>query len=147
MALIENRRAYFDHEILEKFDAGLELKGFEAKALKNGRGSLAGSRAIVRGNEIYVVGMDIPAYHPANTPEDYDSQRTRRLLLKKKEIAHLYGKIQQKSLTLIPLSVYSKNGFLKLSFGLAKGLKKYDKRERTKEREAKRNIERKMKER
>ena len=145
MALIENRRAYFDHEILEKFDAGLELKGFEVKALKSGKGSLAGSRVIVRGSEIYVVGMDIPAYQPANTPEDYDSQRTRRLLLKKKEIAHLYGKIQQKSLTLIPLSVYSKNGFLKLSFGLAKGLKKYDKRERTKEREAKRNIERKMK--
>lgn len=142
MALLENRKAYHDYEILEKFEAGLELKGYEVKALKNGRGSLVGSRAIIRGGETYIVGVDIPPYQPANAPADYDPQRTRRLLLRKKEIQYLSGKSKEKGLTLIPLEVYTKKGFLKLSFGLARGLKKYDKRERIKEREVKRQIER-----
>jgi len=146
MALIENRKAYFDFEILEKFEAGLELKGCEVKALKNGRGSLAGSRVIIRGGEAYIVGMDIPAYQPANAPRDYDPQATRRLLLRKKEIQYLSGKYQEKGLTLVPLGVYAKKGFLKLSFGLARGLKKYDKRQVIKKRETEREIERKMKE-
>ena len=145
MALIENRKAYFDYEILEKFEAGLELRGFEAKALKNGRGSLAGSRVIIRGGEAYVVGMDIPAYQPGNAPADYDSQRNRRLLLNKKEILYLAAKSQQAGLTLAPLSVYNKKGFLKLSFGVCRGLKKYDKRERLKEKEARRKIAREIK--
>ena len=146
MSLIENRKAYFDYEILEKFEAGLELKGFEVKALKNGRGSLVGSRVIIRGNEAYVVGMDIPPYQSANTPKDYDPQATRRLLLKKKENAYLSGKSHEAGLTLIPLGIYNKKGFLKLTFSIGRGLKKYDKRERIKERETKRKIDREMKE-
>ncbi len=145
MSLIENRRAYHDYEIFEKFEAGLELKGFEVKALKNGRGSLIGSRVIIRGNEAYVVGMDIPPYQSANTPKDYDPQATRRLLLKKKEITYLSGRNHEAGLTLIPLGIYTKKGFLKLSLVVCKGLKKYDKRERIKEREAKRKIDREMK--
>ena len=145
MALIENRKAYYDYEILEKFEAGLELKGFEVKALKNGRGSLVGSRVIIRGKEAYIVGMNIPPYQAANTPGDYDSQRTRRLLLNKEEIAYLGGKIQEKGLTLIPLEVYNKNGLLKISFGVCRGLKKYDKREKIKEREEKREMGRLLK--
>jgi SsrA-binding protein len=145
MALIENRKAYHDYEILEKFEAGLELKGFEVKALRSGRGSLAGSRIIIRGGEAYIVGMDIPPYQPKNAPKDYDFQRTRRLLLNKKEIEYLNGKSQQAGLTLIPLGVYSKKGFLKISFGVCRGLKKYDKREKIKKREAKRKIERLLK--
>lgn len=121
------------------------MKGFEVKALKNGRGSLVGSRIIIRGGEAYTVGMDIPPYQAANAPKDYDSQRTRRLLLNKKEIAYLGGKVQEKGLTLIPFEVYSKGGFLKVSFGVCRGLKKYDKRERIKEREAKRKMERLLK--
>ncbi len=147
MTLIENRKAYHDYEILEKFEAGLELKGYEVKALKSGRGSLAGSRVITRGGEAYIVGMDIPAYQPANAPRDYDPQATRRLLLRKKEIQYLSGKYREKGLTLVSLGVYAKKGFLKLSFGLARGLKKYDKREKIKERESKRKIEREIKER
>jgi SsrA-binding protein len=146
MALIENRKAWHDYEILEKFEAGLELEGFEVKALKSGRCSLIGSRAIIRGGEAYVVGMDIPPYQPANAPKDYDSQRTRRLLLNKKEIQYLSGKSQQQGLTLMPLAIYNKKGFLKLSFGVCRGLKKYDKREKIKEREEKRKIERLLKE-
>jgi SsrA-binding protein len=145
MALIENKKAYRDYEVLEKFEAGLELKGFEVKALKNGKGSIIGSRVIIRGGEAYIVGMDIPPYQSANAPKDYDSQRTRRLLLRKEEIQYSSGKSEQKGLTLIPLMVYSKNGLLKLSFGLCRGLKKYDKREKIKEREAKRKMEREIK--
>lgn len=145
MALIENRKARFDYEILETFEAGLELKGFEVKALKSGRGSLVGSRIIIRGGEAYAVGLDIPSYQAANTPKDYDSQATRRLLLNKKEIQYLGGKSQQQGLTLIPLEIYNRKGFVKLSFGLCRGLKKYDKREKIKEREEKRKIERLLK--
>ncbi len=145
MALIENKKAYFDYEILEKFEAGLELKGFEVKALRNGRGSLVGSRVIIRGNEAYIVGTDIPPYQQKNAPIDYDSQHTRRLLLKKQEIQYLRGKAEEKGSTLVPLNVYNKNGFLKLSFGVAKGLKKYDKREKIKKEEVKRKIERELK--
>ncbi len=145
MALIENRKAYHDYEILEKLEAGLELKGFEVKALKSGRGSLIGSHVIIRGGEAYIVGMDIPPYQPKNTPENYDSQRTRRLLLKKKEINYLSGKSPQKGLTLVPLEIYNKKGLIKISFGIGRGLKKYDKRERIKEREAKIKIEREIK--
>ncbi len=145
MALIRNRKAYHDYEILEKFEAGLELKGFEVKALKNGKGSLIGSRIIIRDGEAYIVGMDIPPYQPKNTPADYDSQRTRRLLLNKKEIEYLSGKSSQAGLTLISLEIYNKKRFLKLSFGICRGLKKYDKRERIKEREAKRKMERELK--
>jgi len=145
MALIENRKAYHDYEILEKFEAGLELKGFEVKALKSGRGSLVGSRVIIRGNEAYIVGLDIPPYQPKNAPADYDSQRTRRLLLNKKEIQYLSGKSREQGLTLIPLEIYNKKSFLKISFGVCRGLKKYDKREKIKEREEKRKIERLLK--
>ncbi|PJC25108.1 MAG: SsrA-binding protein [Candidatus Tagabacteria bacterium CG_4_9_14_0_2_um_filter_41_11] len=145
MSLIENRKTYHDYEILEKFEAGLELKGFEVKALKNGRGSLAGSRVIIRGNEAFIVGMDIPPYQSANTPKNYDSQATRRLLLKKKEIAYLNGKSNEAGLTLISLGIYTKKGFLKLAFAIGRGLKKYDKRERIKEKEVKRKIDREIK--
>lgn len=145
MTLVENKKARFDYEILETLEAGLELKGFEVKALKSGRGALAGSRVIIRGGEAYIVGMNIPPYQPKNTPKDYEPQATRRLLLKKREIEYLNGKNQEKGLTLVPLKVYNKKGLLKLVFGLGRGLKKYDKRERIKERESKRKIERLMK--
>ena len=145
MTLIENKKVYFDYEILEKFEAGLELKGFEVKALKGRRGSLVGSRVLIRGQEAYVVGLDIPPYQAKNMPLNYDSQATRRLLLNKKEIAYLAGKTKQANLTLVPLQIYNKKGFLKLSFALVRGLKKYDKRAKIKEREAKRKIERELK--
>lgn len=142
---LENKKAFFDYQILEKFSAGLELKGFEVKSLKNKRGALAGSRVLIRAGEAFVVGFEIPPYQPKNTPKDYDLQRTRRLLLKKKEINYLFGKSREKGLTLIPIRIYTKNDLVKLEFGIAKGLKKYDKREKIKERESKKKIEREMK--
>ncbi len=145
MALLENKKVFHNYEILEKFEAGLRLLGFEVKSLKAKRGSLAGGHVIIRGREAFIVGMEIPAYQPKNAPKDYDISRTRKLLLHKKEIDYLGGKASQKGLTLVPLSVYTKNGFLKISFGVGRGLKKYDKRQRIKERETKREIERKLK--
>ncbi|MBU1178758.1 SsrA-binding protein SmpB [Patescibacteria group bacterium] len=145
MALLDNKKAFFDYEILEKFDAGLNLLGFEVKALKMKRGNLSGGHVIIRGGEAFVVGVEIPPYQPKNTPADYDSARTRKLLLKKSEIEYLAGKDSQKGITLIPLTIYTKNGLIKMSFAVARGLKKYDKREKIKAREAKREIERRLK--
>lgn len=144
--LLENKKAYFDYEILEKFVAGLALKGFEVKSLKNKRGNLAGSRVIIRGSEAFVVGMEIPPYQPKNTAADYEPQRTRKLLLTKKEISYLEGKSRERGLTLIPLKLYNIKGLIKLEFAVVKGKKKYDKREKIKERETKRKIERSLKE-
>lgn len=140
MTLLENKKAYFDYEILEKFEAGLELKGFEVKSLKNKQGSLLGSRVLIRGGEAFVVGFEIHPYQPKNNPKDYDPQRTRRLLLRKKEIGYLDGKSKQAGLTLIPLRVYTKGNLIKIEFAVARGLKKYDKREKIKKREAERKI-------
>ncbi len=143
--LLENKRAYFDYEILEKFEAGLELRGFEVKALKTGRGNLVGTRVLIRGNEAFVVNMDIPPYQPANAPKDYDPSRARKLILHKRELSYLEGKAATKGLTLIPISVYTKGNLVKLEFGVARGKKEYDKRETIKKREVDRKIERILK--
>src|SRR3989344_3607478 len=103
-----NKRAYFDYEILETFETGVELFGFEVKSVKNGQINLAGSYAIIRGGEVWLINADIPAYQPKNAPEDYDSKRSRRLLLRKKEIGTLIGRTVEKGLTLVPLRVYTK---------------------------------------
>ena len=143
--LLKNKRAYHDYEIMEEFEAGIKLQGFEVKSLKMKRGNIKGAHILVRGGEAFVVGMDIPPYQPLNTPENYDPQQTRKLLLKKKEIAYLAGKDALKGLTLIPLTVYTKGGLIKISFAVARGLKKYDKRQKLKEKESKREIERNLK--
>lgn len=143
--LVLNKKASFDFEILEKFEAGMELRGFEVKALRIKRGALAGARVIVRGEEAYVVGMDIPPYQASNTPKGYDSQRTRRLLLKKSELKYLTGKGEERGLTIIPIRVYSKGRHVKLEIAIARGKKKEDKRQKIKERESKRKIERSLK--
>ena len=140
-ALLDNKKVRFDYEILEKFEAGLELKGYEVKSLRNKRGSILGSRVIVRGGEAYIVGMEIPPYQPANTPKDYDSQRTRKLLLSKKEIHYLLGKTEQRGLTIVPIRVYTKGRHIKMEISVVRGKKKYDKRQKIKKRDAKRRIE------
>src|SRR3989338_8109209 len=109
MPLIQNKKAYFDYEILEKYEAGIELLGFEVKSLKKGQGSLIGAHITVRGNEVFVINMQIPPYQVSNTPKEYDPLRNRRLLLTKKEIATLAKEEKTKGLTIIPLSVYNKS--------------------------------------
>ena len=141
----ENRKAYFNYEILEKFEAGISLLGQEVKSIKTRGMNLAGSYVVLRNNEAFWIGAKISPYQPKNAPKDYNPERSRKLLLKKSEIKYLIGKSQQRGLTLMPLKVYTKGGKLKLEFGIAKGKKKFDKKELIKKRETEREIERAMK--
>jgi len=141
----ENRRAYFNYQILQKFEAGMVLTGQEVKSIKLGRLSLKGSYVVLRGEEPYLIGAIIPPYQPKNTPLDYELERSRKLLLNKKEIKKLIGKIRERGLTLVPLRVYTKNAKIKLEFGIGRGKRKIDKRELIKKRETEREIEREIK--
>lgn len=143
--LAENKKAYFDYEVLEKFEAGMKLLGWEVKAIKGKKASLAGARAIIRAGEIFLVGLDIAPYQPNNPPQNYEEQRTIKLLLSKKEINRAEGKISQKGLTLVPLKLYTKSGKIKAEIALVKGKKQFEKREKIKSREDKRKIDRLMK--
>lgn len=140
-----NRRAYFDYETLETYEAGIELRGFEAKAVKTGRINLAGSFAVIKDNEAWLLNATIPPYQPKNAPSDYDPTRSRRLLLHKSEIKELIGKSAQKGLTIVPLKVYTKHNRVKILLGLARHKKGKDKRETIKKRETEREIERGLK--
>ena len=143
--LADNKQAKFDYKILETLEAGIELRGFEVKAAKSGRINLSGSYARVKGSEVWLINADIQPYQPKNTPGDYDSQRTRRLLLTKKEIQTLTGKTSEAGLTLVPLRAYIKGRLVKLELGLARHKKKADKREVIKKRDADRDIRRALK--
>lgn len=145
MALIENQRVRFDYEILEEFEAGLELLGLEVKSLRAKQGSLKGARVVARGGEAYLVGASIPAWQIANASKSYEVERTRRLLLSKKEIAHIASAEAQKGLTIVPIRVYNKGRNLKLAIAIARGKKKEDKRQSIRAREEKRRIERTLK--
>jgi len=140
MLLVENKKAKLNFEILEKFIAGIVLKGFEVKALKSKKGSLEGSYISIKNNEAFLVGATISPYQEKNTPSDYHPQRERKLLLKKKEITYLLSKKKSKKLILLPLSFLLKRNLIKLEFALAKPLKKYNKKEKIKEREEKRRL-------
>jgi len=145
MGLAENQKARFNYEILETYEAGLELLGFEVKSLKVGRGELAGARVLIRGGEAFLVGATIPPYQVGNTPEDYEPSRTRRLLLNKRQMGELAKAEETKGLTIVPLKVYNKGTKLKLSLAIARGKKKYDKRETIKKRDVERELGRTLK--
>lgn len=145
MALAENPRARFDYEILETLTAGVVLAGYEVKAVRAGRGSIKGSYVKIFNKEAYLVGATIAPYQPGNVPADYDDQRTRKLLLKKTELKYLIGKADERGLTLVPLKFFDSHGLIKLELAIARGKKKYDKRESIKSRETKRTISRALK--
>ncbi|HQK63683.1 MAG TPA: SsrA-binding protein SmpB [Candidatus Staskawiczbacteria bacterium] len=136
----ENRKAGFDYNILEKFEAGIVLFGQEVKSIKTGHINLAGSYVVIRSLEPLLIGVKVPPYQPNNAGADYNEARERKLLLNKKEIDYLAAKIKQKGFSLIPLKIYEKSGRVKLEFGLAKGKKKYDKKEAIKKRDIERDI-------
>jgi len=138
----ENRKARFDYEILEKYEAGIELLGVEVKSVRNGQMSLEGAFVVVRGGEAFLINANIPSYQPNNTSKDYDPLRNKKLLLTKKEIATLAGSEKNKSLTIVPISVYNKGRKIKVEIALVKGKKKHDKRETIKKRETNREIRR-----
>lgn len=145
MALIEHKKVRLGYELLEEFEAGLELLGLEVKSLRAGRGKLDGAHIVVRGGEAYLVGASIPPWQPLNAPRDYNPERPRRLLLTEREIAHILSAEGQKGLTAVPIAVYNRGRNLKLSLAIARGRKKADTRSVIREREEKRRIDRTLK--
>lgn len=129
MKLAESKKLHLTYIINDTYDAGVELFGFEVKAIRKKQVSLEGAKVIVRGGEAFLVGVYIAPYQAANIPKEYDPYRTRRLLLRKKEIEELYGLEQTKTLTLHPNSLYSKNNLIKCEVAVCKKKDTRDKRE------------------
>lgn len=144
--IAQNKKAHHDYFVLESYEAGIELCGTEVKSLRAGRVNLKDSWCNIVDGEIFVNGMHISPYDHGNV-FNKDPMRVRRLLMHKKEILKLFGTLQQQGLSLIPISLYFKGSKVKMQVGLCKGKKLYDKRASMAERDAKRNIDRALKER
>ena len=137
MSLSQNKKAYFDYEIIEKFEAGIVLTGAEIKAIRAGKANLTGTFCRIYNREAVILNMHIEGVE--------DPERSRKLLMHKNEILNLQNKLDQKGLNLIPLSLYLKRGYAKLEIGLAKGKKNYDRREELKKRDIERQKEKDIK--
>ena len=135
MSIIANKKAFHDYFIEEKYEAGIVLQGWEVKAIRAGRANIKESYVVIRGAEIFIVGMHITALESASTHVSPDPTRTRKLLLHAEEIAKLIGKVERAGYALVPLDLHYTKGRVKVSVGLAKGKKQYDKRESEKERD------------
>ena len=140
----ENKKGTFDYEIIERYEAGMVLFGQEVKSIKTGHINLSGTFVTIRNGEPFLLGVKVPPYQPNNAGADYDQERQRKLLLNKKEINYLAGRSKEKGFSLIPLKVFDKSGRIKLEFGLAKGKKKYDKKEKIKQRDVDREVNREL---
>lgn len=141
----ENRKAKFDYEILDEYEGGLELFGHEVKSIRTKGADISGAHVLVRGGEVYLVGATISTYQNTIQLEKYDPTRIRRILVNKKEIRELTDQESKRGLTIIPISLYNKGRLIKLRFAIVKGKKKFDKREKMKERDSDREIERTLK--
>lgn len=140
----DNRKANFNYAFEEEFEAGIALSGPEVKSIRAGHISLKEAYATLRGNEVFLTNAHISPYGPARQ-EGYSPTEPRKLLLNKREIEKLTGKMLSEKMVLVPLKIYDKNGKIKIQLGLGKGKKKYDKREDIKKRDIKRDIERELK--
>lgn len=138
-----NRRARYEYEILERLEAGLVLLGPEVKSLRAGKASLADAYAVVRRGEAHLLNLHVSPYGPASR-ENPDARRERKLLLRRAEIQRLAGKLQERGLTLVPLSLYLRKGRVKVELGLARGKRRHDKRETIRKRESDRELARAM---
>lgn len=143
--ITQNKRGYFDYEIVENFEAGIVLTGPEVKSIKAGHVNLKNSYGVVRDGEIWLLNTHISAYRFAPDTA-YNPERSRKLLLNKKEMRVIVSKMETKGLTLIPLKVYLKGGLIKVELGLGRGRKRHDKRELIKKRDVEREIRQEMKE-
>jgi SsrA-binding protein len=141
--IASNPKARHDYDILDSYEAGMALTGSEVKSLREGKASLREAFAIVRDGEVFLIGMHIPPYPQAGYAQ-HEPTRTRKLLLHKEEIQRLIGKTAERGLTLVPLRAYFSHGLAKIEIGLARGKRKYDRREDLKEREAKLAVDRAM---
>jgi SsrA-binding protein len=145
MSLADNKKAGFNYEITDKYEAGIELLGLEVKSIKADRAVLDGAYVKIRGGEAFLVGAMIPPYQPNNTSFLYDPERPRKILLTKRELLEL-GEIENRhGLTLIPLALYNKGRRIKLSLAVAKHKKKFDKRETIRKKDLQRDMERTLK--
>ena len=144
--IASNKKAYHDYFVLEKFECGVELFGTEVKSIRGGNVNLKDSYCFIKGGQIFATGIHVKPYEQGNI-FNRDPDREKRLLMHKKEIMKLFGKVSQEGLTLIPLSLYFKDSRVKVEVGLCKGKKLYDKREAAAEKSAKRDIDRALKER
>ncbi len=136
---IKNKKAFFNYEILESFETGIVLTGAEVKSIKTGRANIGDAHVKILNNELWLINCEIPKY-PFCNDEFYDSNRTRKLLVQRKEISQLESKVKQKRLTLIPLSLYIVRGRIKVEVGLGKGKRDYEKKEALKERDLDREL-------
>ena len=141
--IARNRKAFHDYEILDKLEAGIELRGTEVKSLRNGKVQMADAYARVEDGELYLVGLHISPYEKT-AYGNHEPTRKRRLLAHRREIRRLAGKLNERGLTLVPLSLYFRRGWAKVELGLARGKRQYDKRQDIKRREHQRQIERAM---
>ena len=139
-----NRKARYEYEILQVYEAGIVLQGTEVKALREGKANLVDSYGLVKDNEIWLIGAHISEYTQGNI-NNHDPTRTRKLLMNRSEIRKLIGKVKEKGLTLVPLRIYFKKGRVKIEIALAKGKKVHDKRETIAKRDFNRDQERKIK--
>ncbi|MDB5259611.1 MAG: SsrA-binding protein SsrA-binding protein [Candidatus Taylorbacteria bacterium] len=156
-SLAYNKKVSFDYEILEKYEAGIELVGIEVKSIRHNHAVLLGAHISIRGGEAFLINADIAPYQPNNTPKDYDSKRTRKLILNKKQIAELAALEAKKGLTIVPISMYnsrsriaaetkkgkaSRGGKIKVEIAVVRGKKQFDKRQSIKKRDTEREIRR-----
>jgi SsrA-binding protein len=141
---VTNKKAYHDYQILDKFEAGVMLSGGEAKSVRAGRVQLSGAYVKIMSGEAWLINTVVPEYEFSKI-KDYQPDRTRKLLLTRKEILKLSQKIETKGVTLVPLSMYTKRGLVKVELGLARGRKAYEKREVKKRKDIEREVEREVK--
>ncbi len=144
MSVIENRKAFHDYFIEERYEAGLVLEGWEVKAIRAGRVQIKEAYVVLKGEEPFVIGMHVSALPTASTHVNPDPTRSRKLLLNAEEISKLIGKVEQRGYTMVPLDLHYSKGRVKLSIGLAKGKKQHDKRDAEKDREWQREQQRLM---
>jgi SsrA-binding protein len=144
MSIVENRKAFHDYFVEERFEAGLALEGWEVKSIRAGRVQLAEAYVILRNEELFLIGCHISPLPTASTHVRPDPTRTRKLLMKADELKRLIGKVERAGYTLIPLNLHYRGGWIKLELGLAKGKKQHDKREAEKDRDWKREQQRLM---
>lgn len=145
MSIVDNKKAFHDYFIEERFEAGMALEGWEVKSIRAGRVQLKEAYVIIRNAEIFLFGCHISALPTASTHVNPDPLRTRKLLLKAEEIKRLIGKVERSGYTLVPLNLHYQRGRIKCEIGLAKGKKQHDKRDTERERDAQREISRVMK--
>ena len=145
MSIVDNKKAFHDYFIEERYEAGMVLEGWEVKSIRAGRAQLKEAYVIIRNAEIFLFGAHISPLPTASTHVSPDPVRTRKLLLKSEEIKRLIGKVERAGYTLLPLNLHYQRGRIKCEVGLAKGKKQHDKRDTERDRDAKREIDRAMK--